>query len=207
MNPDLGKWNIFERAVEYKLAKFGMAKRCADRTVSQRFTVESREACEKQAYINGAEIYSYTKLSVVYDQNMNRIENKVGNCYMSNGGCRRPEYQINTLGMGSDNWNIYIKEPHTAETSIGKSNMAEESVVQTVEVIDLKRTDLPQSSVSLDARLAEYSLPNKNWADISNSVIQVFALIGVLFICVSACKSWKQSDYVHVSSPVEREEI
>ena len=86
-------------------------------------------------------------------------------------------------------------EEESALASFKESDSAEEP-----EVIDITE------NVKFTPRLEE-SVSTLEMIELKFSAIQVFAVIGVIFISYSAYKRCNKSDYVDVPSGVEPEEI
>jgi hypothetical protein len=140
------------------------------------------EACQTLAMWYGFQYFSFKAGS-----------DDVGYCEIARlQNCMTPEDNVN--------WEIYSRGYPRVEEESALASFKESDSVEEPEVIDITE------NLKFTPGLQE-SVPTLEMIEPKFSMIQVFAVIGVIFISYSAYKRCNKSDYVDVPSGVEAEEI
>jgi hypothetical protein len=117
------------------------------------------------------------------------------------GKCEIAKWQDCLQQAQYENWMIYGRGfPRVEEESALASSAEEPKVIDITETLKRELTPSLEESPGLEESTLEMTEPKF-------SMIQVFAVIGVIFISYSAYKRCNKSDYVDVPSAVEPAEI
>lgn len=187
-------WQIYRKPQQYK--RVASDKKCVKGTSSAHIwekvdelkgliPKQSRrtlEACQTLAMWYGFQYFSFKAGS-----------DDVGYCEIARlQNCMTPEDNVN--------WEIYSRGYPRVEEESALASFKESDSVEEPEVIDITE------NLKFTPGLQE-SVPTLEMIEPKFSMIQVFAVIGVIFISYSAYKRCNKSDYVDVPSGVEAEEI
>jgi len=119
------------------------------------------------------------------------------------GRCEIAKWQDCLQQVQSENWMIYGRGfPRVEEESALASSAEEPKVIDITETLKRELTPSLEKSPSLEESVATLEMTEPKL-----SMIQVFAVIGVIFISYSAYKRCNKSDYVDVPGAVEPAEI
>jgi len=119
------------------------------------------------------------------------------------GKCEIAKWQDCLQQAQYENWMIYGRGfPRVEEESALASSAEEPKVIDITETLKRELTPSLEKSPSLEESVATLEMTEPKF-----SMIQVFAVIGVIFISYSAYKRCNKSDYVDVPGAVEPAEI